>query len=291
MPEGDTLYRTAATLRRWLGGRTVTDATTTVAGLPARRLVGQTVKAIEANGKHLLVRFDSGQVLHSHMRMSGSWHVYPAGEPWRRPPRQARLVLTCGDRVAVCFNAPVIELLAADAELVHPALSGLGPDVLSDPIDVAGVRARARGRSPDLALGELLLDQRVVAGIGNIWRCEALFVEGFNPWLPQGEITDEQLDALVSTAGGLMRAGAGIAAAPTTGSAAGERDALGAAVTTSRPGPRWVYKRQGRPCRRCGTLIRSRRQGVQARTAYWCPTCQPGPAGTAAGGHTADPPT
>jgi len=142
VPEGDTLFRTAATLQRWIGGRVVTGATTTVPRLVAERLVGQRVETVEAWGKHLLVRFASQQVLHSHLRMSGSWHVYSVGDAWRRPHRQARLTLTCDDRVAVCFNAPVVELLAARAEQVHPALAGLGPDVLGDPLDRDRIRRR-----------------------------------------------------------------------------------------------------------------------------------------------------
>ena len=262
MPEGDTLYRTAATLQRWLGGREVTEATSTVAGFPAERLVGQRVEWVEAWGKHLLVRFRSGQVLHSHLRMSGSWHVYSLGDRWRRPELQARLVLVCGDRVAVCFNAPVLELLAAKAEQVHPALAGLGPDVLGETLDFDEVRRRVRARPPQVTIGELLLDQRVVAGIGNIWRSAALFVEGLHPGTPVGELSDDQLERVVSTARRLMRASAGI----DPGGAAG-----------GSPDPRWVYRRAGRPCRRCGTLVQSRRQGEQARTAYWCPTCQPEP--------------
>ncbi|MGI9023583.1 MAG: Fpg/Nei family DNA glycosylase [Acidimicrobiales bacterium] len=258
MPEGDTLYRTAATLKRWLGGREVTEATTTVPGLAAEKLVGQRVETVEPWGKHLLFRFASGQVLHSHLRMSGSWHVYSWGDAWWPPHRQARLVLTCGDRLAVCFNAPVIELLAARAEQVHPALAGLGPDVLADPLDLDGIRRQARARPPETEVGQLLLDQRVVAGIGNIWRCEALFVEGHNPWTPQSSLTDTQLDALLLTASRLMRASAGL----------------------PRPPSRRVYGRQGRPCRICGTLVVTRRQGEQARTAYWCPTCQPALSGT-----------
>jgi len=259
VPEGDTLARTAATLQRWLGGRQVTDATTTVPGLPARKLVGQRVAMVEAWGKHLLLRLDSGQVLHSHLRMSGSWHVYSVGDSWRRPERQARLVLTCGDRLAVCFNAPVVELLAARAEQVHPALAGLGPDVLADSLDLEEIRRRARARPPGAELGQLLLDQRSVAGIGNIWRCEALFVEGRDPWAPQDSLTEGQLDDLVAAASRLMRASAGLA----PGEAAPRR-----------PTPRWVYRRQGRPCRRCGTAVAARRQGEQARTTYWCPQCQ-----------------
>jgi endonuclease VIII len=249
VPEGDTLFRTAATLHKWLAGREVTEATA-----PATPMVGRTVERVEANGKHLLVRFDSGHVLHSHMRMTGSWHVYRAGERWRRPPGQARVVLTCGERVAVCFNAPVVELLVPGGEARHPALVGLGPDVLDQPVDLDEIRRRARRRPPETPLGELLLDQRVVAGIGNIWRAESLFLEGRSPWTPVSSLTDDELDALVSTAGRIMREGLAGAAA--------------------RQG-RWVYGRTGRPCPRCRTPIRSRPQGEQARVAYWCPTCQP----------------
>ena len=243
------LFRTAVTLQRWLAGRQVTAATG-----PAAPMVGHTVEKVEANGKHLLVRFDSGHVLHTHMRMTGSWHVYRGGERWQRPAHQARVVLTCGDRVAVCFNAPVVELLVPGAEQNHPSLARLGPDVVDDPPDLDEVRRRARRRPPDLALGELLLDQRVVAGIGNIWRCEALFLERRNPWAPQSSLTDDELDALVGTASRIMR------------------ESLRPSAGRS---PRWVYRRTGRPCRRCGTAIVSRPQGEQARRAYWCPRCQP----------------
>jgi endonuclease-8 len=257
LPEGDTLHRTAATLHRWLAGREVTEATSRVAGLPAAKLVGQTVTDVEAQGKHLLVRFASGNVLHSHMRMTGSWHVYSRGQRWRRPTSEARLMLTCGDRVAVCFNAPVVELLQKRAEAVHPALTRLGPDVLAEPdaLDVDEIRRRARSRPAELALGELLLDQRVVAGIGNIWRCETLFADGRDPWAPQSSLTDDELDHLVRTASRLMRAQLG-------------------PWNAAESGPRAVYKRTGRPCRRCGTPIEARRQGAEARTTYWCPTCQ-----------------
>jgi len=255
MPEGDTIFRTAETLRRWLGGREISAARSRVYGFPALRLVGRTVGGVEARGKHLLLRLDDDSVLHTHLRMSGSWHVYPSDRPWRRPESQARLVIECGDRVAVCFNAPVVELLRPRAEGVHPSLGRLGPDVLADHLDLDEVRRRARTRPPDLALGELLLDQQVVAGIGNIWRSEALFLEGRSPWTERQKLTDDDLDALVTTASSLMRA---------------------SALGDAHPPQRWVYKRSGQPCRKCGTRVESRRQGEQARTAYWCPACQPG---------------
>jgi endonuclease-8 len=147
-----------------------------------------------------------------------------------------------------------VELLQARAEGAHPSLGRLGPDVLADHIDLDEVRRRARTRPPELALGELLLDQHVLSGIGNIWRSEALFLEGRNPWTERQKLTDDDLDALVSTASTLMRA---------------------SAVGAPHASEHWVYNRSGQPCRKCGTRIESRRQGEQARTAYWCPACQP----------------
>lgn len=254
MPEGDTIHRAAARMRAVLVGRELVrfEAPRLPPPLPA---AGATVDRIEARGKHLLVWSSDGLVLHTHLRMTGSWHVYRTGEKWQRPANQAKVTLTCGDRVAVCFNAPVVELLAPGSERNHPSLATLGPDVLDRPLDLEGIRQRARARPPDTPLGELLLDQRVVAGIGNIWRSEALFLEGRSPWAPLSSLTDDELDALVSTAGRIM----GESLGPFTG----------------RP-RREVYRRAGRPCRRCGTPVESRAQGAQARTAYWCPACQPG---------------
>ena len=248
MPEGDVLFRTAVTLQKWLAGREVTAATAAAAPM-----VGRTVDRVEANGKHLLVRFDSGHVLHTHLRMTGSWHVYRAGERWQRPSSQAKVSVTCGERVAVCFNAPIVELLAPGGERSHPSLSGLGPDILDRPPDLGEIRRRARQRPPSTAVGELLLDQRVVAGIGNIWRCESLFLEGHSPWRAVSALTDGELDALMSTAARIM----GESLGPFTGRSA-----------------RWVYRRAGQPCHRCRTPLQSQGQGEQARTAYWCPTCQ-----------------
>ena len=252
MPEGDTILRTARSLRTWLEGRTITAARSPVLGSRAERLVGRTVTGVEARGKHLLIRLDDDASLHTHMKMTGSWHVYSAGERWRRPPHQARLVLDVdGGRVAVCFNAPVVELLTVAGELLHPSLRGLGPDVLGTPLDVDGVRRRARALPPDTPVGDVLLDQRVVAGIGNIYRCDALFVRRVHPSTPVRDLDDAALGALVSTAAELMRTN----------------------VEERRHQP-WVHGRAGRPCRRCGTAIRARRQGPHARTAYWCPRCQ-----------------
>jgi endonuclease-8 len=228
VPEGDTILRTARTLRAWLDGRTITAARSPVLGARAERLVGRRVTAVEARGKHLLVRLDDDTSVHTHMRMTGSWHVYSEGERWRRPESQARLVLSVeGGHVAVCFNAPVVELLSTADELLHPSLRGRGPAVIGTPLAVAGLRRRARALSPGTPIGDVLLDQRVVSGIGNIYRCDALFVGRVNPATPVGDLDDAVLDALVSTAAELLRA----------------------RVDGARHEP-YVHSRTNRPCRR-----------------------------------------
>jgi endonuclease-8 len=256
VPEGDTILRAARTLDRWLRGREVTRAESRVADLPATRLVGRRVVGVDARGKHLLVRFDSGAVLHTHMRMTGSWHVYRAGERWRKRRDDARIVVEAGERVAVCFNAPVVELLAAGGERVHPALTKLGPDVLAEPLDLDQVRRRAGAQPPGLTVGELLLDQHVVSGIGNIYRCETLFCEGVSPWTPVAALGRGRLDAIVTTAATLMRRH------------------VEHGYSTDRP---LVYRRSGRPCYRCRRRIRSASLGAAPRTVYWCEGCQPPP--------------
>jgi endonuclease VIII len=248
IPEGDTIRRTATTLQKWLVGREVTAAASTK--VAAERLVGDEIEQIEARGKHLLIRFAGGLTLHTHMRMTGSWHVYRAGERWRQPRHLARVVLESGDRVAVCFSAPVIELLPTQAEWRHPMMAGLGPDILKATVDLDEIRHRAAGQPADRPIGDLLLDQRVVAGIGNIWRSEALFESQVHPSTPQRRVAVAQV---VQVAARLMQAHA----------------RMGARYNPA------VYKRTGRPCRRCGTPIKSSPIGEHARTAYWCPRCQP----------------
>ena len=245
MPEGDTIWRTAAALRRRLQGKVVADARPAALA----RLNGRRVEAVEPNGKHLLMRFDGGIALHSHMRMTGSWHLYRPGERWRQPAWRATAVLSFDDVVAVCFAAPVMELLRdAQAPIAH-----LGPDILVDPFDLDGVI----GRSEAVTLGELLLEQRVCAGIGNIYKCEALWALRLDAWMPPVELDDERLRTLYLPARDLMR-----------------RSIL-------RPTARQrhsVHGRGGRPCPRCATPIQIRAQGQQARLTYFCPRCQGEPA-------------
>src|SRR3954454_13745409 len=184
MPEGDTLRRTAAGLAPHLVGRTVTAARAPMGGPQVSRVVGASVESVEAAGKNLLIRFDNGLELRTHLRMNGSWHRYRPGERWQRPAARARLVLEVPGAVAVCFDAPVIELFETRAAAIHPTLAALGPDLLDDDWSEAdAVEARRRLRDSALAetpVGAALLDQRAVAGLGNIWRNETLFAERVN---------------------------------------------------------------------------------------------------------------
>lgn len=267
VPEGDTIYRAAASIRQWMGGRIVTAAESQVAGLQVQTLVGRTIERVEPHGKHLVLSFgarptivdDLPVALHSHMRMSGSWHVYTEGAQWQRPKWQAKIIITASDRLAVCFNAPIVSLLPEREVMRGTSIGRLGPDVLVDPFDPAEVVARARATRNDDAIGEVLLDQRVVAGIGNIYRCESLFLEGIHPWTILTQITDETLETLVITASRIMRSNLGKQIGRNFGGGEDQQ---------------WVYRRAGLPCRRCGTAVQSRKQGTQARTAYWCSLCQ-----------------
>jgi endonuclease-8 len=255
MPEGDTILRAARSLERWLAGREVTAARSRTRKAPLERVVGRTVESVEARAKHLLITFTGGAVLHSHLGMTGSWHVYTRGERWRKPLWKMAAVLEAGARVAVCFDAPTVELLTERDVETHPSISGLGPDVLRPPVDMDEVRRRAAAQPEETPIGELLLDQRVVSGIGNIYRCETLFVCRTNPWLPHGAA---DLDALVAAATRLTSSGL----RPQTG-----RHRM------------WVYDRAGRPCRRCGVAVAVERGD---RSLWWCPSCQAAPSGSAA---------
>ena len=260
MPEGDTLHGTATGLAPHLVGRTVSAARVRAGGPQVSRIVGATISSVEAVGKNLLIRFDNGLELRTHLRMTGSWHRYRPGEPWRRPAARARLVLEVPGAVAVCFDAPVIELFETRAEALHPTLARLGPDLL----DAAwgpklADEARRRLRDParaTLTISEGLLDQRAVAGIGNIWRNETLFHERVDPWARVADVDDPTIVRLIATARDLLRRSVD---SPTGRSLI------------------WVYGRAGRPCRRCGNLVRSAplATGIP-RTTYWCPACQGG---------------
>jgi endonuclease-8 len=254
MPEGDTLARTAAGLRPYLLGRSVTGARARVPGPQVGRIVGSTITAVDALGKNLLIRFDNGLEIRTHLRMNGTWHRYRPGESWRRPAARARLVLEVPGAVAVCFDAPVVELFEARAERLHPSLSQLGPDLLDPAFDTAEAVRRLRDPSrAGQSIAEALLDQRALAGIGNIWKNETLFAERVSPFAAVESVDDATLARVVATA----------------------RRLLTAAAARSRPGRLHVYRKAGRPCPRCGTAIASAQQGADLpRSTYWCPRCQ-----------------
>jgi endonuclease-8 len=251
VPEGDTLFRAAETLRQWLVGRPITAIDARDVGLRHRAadLVGTPVDAVEARAKHLLITIGDLTV-HSHMKMTGSWHVYATGQRWRKPHGAMRLVLEAGDRQAVCFNAPVVQVVPTAIVDQLPGVRTLGPDVLKDFDPDDGAR-RLENVSAETPIGDALLDQTIVSGLGNIWRLEALWAERVHPATPVGALTTEQKRALVATGARLM----------------------GAAARTTRPRPE-VYKRTGQPCRRCGGGIVARRMGKDNRTSYFCPICQ-----------------
>jgi endonuclease-8 len=246
MPEGDSLHRAAQRLQVLVGQRVEVETPhprAAVKGL-AQRLDGRRLERVEAIGKNLLLRFEGRLVLRSHLRMSGRWRVEPpgtarSGKPW--------LVLRGAEHEAVLWGGPVLEL-GTDWYLRGP-----GPDILGEPPDFEEMLARLRAEPPERELGDALLDQRLVAGIGNVWRAEALWEARVSPWSRLGEAGDADLRAVLEAAHALMRT----------------------ALEAGRP-PRRVYRRRGRQCARCGGLVRSAPQGIHARTAYWCPGCQVG---------------
>lgn len=260
VPEGDTIHRAAATLRSALLDRELTSVALPRTPRPWLE-VGTRVDAVEARGKHLLIGTDDGRTLHTHQRMTGSWHLYRPGERWRKSPRSAVAQLTVPGRVAVCFAAPVVEVLATAAVGRHPTLSQLGPDLCLPEPDLDEVLARLAARSGDRrTIGEALLDQRVSAGIGNVYRCDVLFLHGLHPATPVEALPEPLRRSLFLTASRLLRANLQGAERTTTGGA---------------PGTLWVHGRGGRPCRRCGTAIVVEHLGDQARVVYRCPSCQP----------------
>ena len=254
MPEGDTIYRAAHTLRQVLAGKEILSARSDV--LDAASLVGRTVSAVEPHGKHMLIHFDDGRALHTHMRMTGSWHIYRPGESWQKDARGARVVLATHDWLAVCFHAPVVRLV--DSGQAKRVAMRLGPDVLADGFDpVAAARSlRSMNHRP---IGEAVMRQTRVAGIGNVYKSELLFIARISPFTPVAEVPDEALVALMDSARRLMTANL------TTNKR----------VTRGGSSRVWVYRRQGSPCFECGTLIRMRRQGEDGRSTYFCPKCQP----------------
>jgi endonuclease-8 len=252
MPEGDTIHRAANRLRPALQGA-VLERFDARAPRPHPR-PGEHIQLVEAQGKHLLVHFERGLVLDTHMGMAGSWHLYRRGQRWKRPAHLARVVIDVPDWTAVCFAAPTVFVSTT------PHVDHLGPDLTSDEPDFGTGVARLRTLDATTELADGLLDQRVAAGIGNVYKSEVCFACGVHPLTPVGDIDDDLAERLFRTAHRMLRANL----------RGGLRSTVG-----GRPGEVAVYGRRRKPCRRCGTPIVGRRTGVQQRSTYWCPKCQP----------------
>jgi endonuclease-8 len=275
MPEGDTIFRAARTLHRALAGSLVTRFESVYPQLTRvdddTPLAGRTIERVESQGKHLLMRFSGDLVLRTHMRMSGSWHIYRPNERWQRPPREMRVLVATEPFVAVGFNIPVAEFETTHTLQRDDALGSLGPDLLSPQFDEAEALARMR-RHPAEEIGPVLLNQRVVAGIGNVFKSETLFLCGVHPFTLVGTLSDDQLTTLLRTGRRLL--GANVLPTSTEGIVTyfGLRRTARDAEHHDRL---WVYGRGNKPCRRCDTPIAARKQGLDARITYWCPQCQP----------------
>jgi endonuclease-8 len=271
VPEGDTIFRAARTLQRALAGRTVTGFDTQLAQLAVvdRRapVAGRTIDAVTARGKHLLIELSGDLVLRTHMRMHGSWHIYRPGERWRAPRRDARIVLTTSEWVAIAFSVNDAEFVTRDALEHHARVAALGPDLLDEHVDLAEARRRIR-ETPARHIAEAILRQQSVAGLGNVFKSEILFLCKVPPFAPVDTVTDAELDCLLERGRTLIRLNVdehAVVAATRVGR-----------ITTGRLDPReklWVYGRAGRPCRRCGAPIQSASE-TEGRRSYWCPECQ-----------------
>lgn len=257
MPEGDTIHYAANRIRPVLAGR-VPDSLELPHPRFARdrwdeRLAGRRVEAVDAHGKHLFIRFEGALVLHSHLRMTGSWRVLDAGRRWPRARRRLWFRATAADKEVLQFDGPVLELMTESRTRFDLRLRALGPDIVADDFDESAFLARLRADDPTRPIGDALLDQRTIAGIGNIWKCEGCFDARIDPWRPTGSVSDEEALAIVAAARPRMRRSAREGFA--------QRDVQ-------------VYCRDGRPCPRCGATLRVRGQGDQNRMTYWCSECQ-----------------
>ena len=257
MPEGDTIHHAANRIRPVLAG-TVPDAIATPHPRFGRdrwpeRLAGREVQDVTAHGKHLFLRFAGDLTIHSHLRMTGAWRVHPAGARWSRSPRRAWLVLTKDDNSVVQFDGPVLELLTETRRRFDRRLALLGPDLIKDDFDEAAFLRRLREDDPTRGIGDALLDQRTIAGIGNLWKAEGCWLAEVDPWRPAGTVSDDDVLRIVRALAPRMRQ---------------------SALDGQQARDKQVYKNDGRPCPRCGATIAARGQGDDNRTTYWCPGCQ-----------------
>src|SRR3954452_9292195 len=280
MPEGDTIFRTSRTLERALAGKVVTGFRSTYALLTRFHddtpLIGQTIERVEARGKWLLMHFSGGATLVTHMLMNGSWHIYRPGERWQLPPSAMRIVIETGDFVAVGFDVPVAEMHTAQSLEREKRIPPAASDVLGGDFDAGGAVERLQACS-DLELGDALLRQKLLAGVGNVFKSEICFLTGLHPFRKVATLTREQAAEVVAMARRLLAANV---LEDSGGRIVTYRGRRRRTTHQSAPGESlWVYGRRGLPCRCCGELVRRRLQGVDARATYWCPRCQPMPGG------------
>jgi endonuclease-8 len=279
MPEGDTIYRSARALAKVLTGKHVTKFDTGYAHLATvnddRPVVGRLIEKVEANGKWLLMYFSGDLILVSHMLMSGSWHIYKTGEKWWSPKKAMRAFIEVDGWQAVAFNVPVAEFHTAASLLRKSSVPKLGPDILSDGYTaesgVAALRARAQTH-PDDEIANVLLNQRVLAGLGNVYKSEVAFAARVHPFRHMSTITNDEMLQMADVSQRYMKANV------LDGSGDGIITYSGNRRTThsaNREERLWVYGRRGLECRRCGGIIEYRKQGTGARSTYWCPECQP----------------
>jgi endonuclease-8 len=273
LPEGDTIFRAARTLNAALAGKIVRRFVTVLAPLARvddqEPIAGRTIEQVVPVGKHLIIDFSGGLHLRTHMRMNGSWHIYRPGESWQRPRGDMRIRIATEEFEAVGFSIPVAEFTSARTLGKHPELRRLGPDILSDAFDETDALSRLRAGGA-AAIADALLNQRILAGLGNVYKSEVLFLCRTDPFKAVRDLTDLELMAIVQTAHRVLTANVS-ESLPLMTTYSGFRR------TTGRDDPKqrlWVYGRARLPCRRCATPIRVRKQGLDARLTYWCPGCQ-----------------
>jgi endonuclease-8 len=291
VPEGDTIYRTARAMRKAIGGKVVTAFETGMAKLASANddapVVGRVVEKVEAQGKWCLIYFSGDLILVSHMLMSGSWHIYRTGEKWWMPRSKMRVAITCGEMQAVLFNAQIAEFHTAKSLERSSQVPKLGPDILSGEFTtetgVEALRAFAK-TNPDAEVGVTLLNQRVLAGLGNVYKSEVAFAAGVNPFRRMSTVTEREMQVMAEFAGKWMQANVLDGASDGIVTYSGNRRTTHSMNAGDRL---WVYGRQGQECRRCGAAVERRLQGEQARPTYWCPECQPW---VAAEGQSNEPP-
>jgi endonuclease-8 len=274
MPEGDTIFRSARTLNRALGGKVVTKFQTQLPQLSRvdydTPLAGRVVESVESSGKWLSMHFSGDLILVTHMLMSGSWHIYRPGERWQRSREQMRVAVYTEAFVAVAFQVPIAEFHTAESLRRHRGITRLGPDLLAEEFDFDNAAQRIAAR-PELEVGVALLTQSIVSGMGNVFKSEVCFASGVNPFRTVASLTPQELNALVANARKFMLSNVSDGAGDQIVTYTGLRRTTGRSDPSERL---WVYKRRGEPCRKCGTAIVSYKQGIDARITFWCPQCQ-----------------